>query len=261
MRHFTKFFLLALVLLALGSAFDQPAGTKLWEFYTGHPIQSSPAIAAETSLRSTGVGWPWSRTQWSPIHTLAARWSKRAPERPAAIITRPQFGSRPVTIVLISGDEAIVRAASRASSSEAAPSAVTSRSAVAPSPSPAMAPEQKVMTAPAESQAAAGGDVTTSATEDATGTRLERQLPLLRSAPAPLAESPAGRSATAPARSAVLAAPEPAELWRDLDTAPPERWIERIVELRRAGKTADADALATEFSRRFPDQRLPMEAR
>lgn len=128
-------------------------------------------------------------------------------------------------------------------------------------PSSAMAPEQKVMTAPAESQTTAGGDATTSAAEDATGTRLERQLPLLRSAPAPLADSPAGRSAAAPARSAVLAAPEPAELWRDLATAPPERWIERIVELRRAGKTADADALATEFGRRFPDHRLPMEAR
>lgn len=50
MRHFTKFFLLALLLLALGSAFDQPAGTKLWEFYTGHPIQSSPAIAADGTV-------------------------------------------------------------------------------------------------------------------------------------------------------------------------------------------------------------------
>lgn len=128
-------------------------------------------------------------------------------------------------------------------------------------PSPAIAFEQKMMAAPAEPQAATGGDATTSAAEDTTGTRPERQLPLLQSAPAPLADSAAGRSAAAPARSAVLAAPEPAELWRDLVTAPPERWIERIVELRRAGKTADADALATEFGRRFPDHRLPMEAR
>lgn len=50
MRHFTKLFLGALVVLALGSAFDQPAGTKLWEFYAGHPIQSSPAIAADGTV-------------------------------------------------------------------------------------------------------------------------------------------------------------------------------------------------------------------
>ena len=133
----------------------------------------------------------------------------------------------------------------------------------APSP-PAMASEQKTMAAPAESRVApAGADAAPAVAEDAAGARLERQAPrpLLRSAPAPLADSPAGLSAAAPARSAVLAAPEPGELWRDLVTAPPERWIERIVELRRAGKTADADALAAEFGRRFPDQQLPVEAR
>jgi len=31
--------------------------------------------------------------------------------------------------------------------------------------------------------------------------------------------------------------------------------------LRRAGKTADADALIAEFRRRFPDQRLPEDVR
>lgn len=126
-------------------------------------------------------------------------------------------------------------------------------------PPPAMASEraseQKTMAAPAASDAAPA------AAEDAA--RLERQAPrpLLRSAPAPLADSPAGSSAAAPARSAVPAASEPAVLWRDLVTASPEHWIKRIVELRRAGKTADADALAAEFGRRFPDQPLPVDAR
>ncbi len=119
-----------------------------------------------------------------------------------------------------------------------------------------LASEQKTMAAPAESRAAPA------AAEDAAGARQERQVPrpLLRSAPAPLADR-AGSSAAAPARSAIPAPPEPAALWRDLVTAAPEQWIKRIVELRRAGKTADADALAAEFGRRFPDQQLPAEAR
>ena len=133
----------------------------------------------------------------------------------------------------------------------------------AQAPPPAMASEQKMMAAPAESRAAPA-DAAREVAEDAARARSERQAPrpLLRSAPpAPLADPPAGSSAAAPARPAVQAVPEPALLWRDLLAAPAEKWIERIVELRRAGKTADVDALAAEFGRRFPDQQLPAEAR
>ena len=142
------------------------------------------------------------------------------------------------------------------------PAAPAIQTPTEPPPS-AKTSEQKMMAAPAESPAVpAGVDTAPAAAEDAAGARLERQAPrsLVRSAPAPLADRPAGSSAAVPARSAVMAAPDPAA-WRDLVTAPPERWIERIVELRRAGKTADADALAAEFGRRFPAQHLPAEAR
>ena len=50
MRHNAKFLAAALVLLAFTSALDQPAGTKLWEFYTGHSIQSSPALGADGTV-------------------------------------------------------------------------------------------------------------------------------------------------------------------------------------------------------------------
>lgn len=132
----------------------------------------------------------------------------------------------------------------------------------AEAPPPAMAAEQKTMAAPAESPAATARADAAPAAEDA-AVAAERQAPrpLLRSAPAPLADRPAGAAVVAPARPAVQAAAEPALLWRDLVTAPAERWIERIVELRRAGNTADADALAAEFGRRFPDRPLPAEAR
>ncbi len=50
MRHNAKLLLAALLLLGFVSAFDQPAGTKLWEFYTGTPIQSSPGIGADGTV-------------------------------------------------------------------------------------------------------------------------------------------------------------------------------------------------------------------
>jgi len=50
MRHNAKYLLAALLLFGFVSAFDQPAGTKLWEFYTGHPVQSSPALGADGTV-------------------------------------------------------------------------------------------------------------------------------------------------------------------------------------------------------------------
>jgi alkanesulfonate monooxygenase SsuD/methylene tetrahydromethanopterin reductase-like flavin-dependent oxidoreductase (luciferase family) len=40
----------------------------------------------------------------------------------------------------------------------------------------------------------------------------------------------------------------------------PERWLERIAELRRAGRDDEADRLLAEFRRRFPDYRIPEAA-
>lgn len=50
MRLNAKFFAAALGLLVLTSALDQPAGSKLWDFYTGSPVQSSPAVAADGTV-------------------------------------------------------------------------------------------------------------------------------------------------------------------------------------------------------------------
>lgn len=92
----------------------------------------------------------------------------------------------------------------------------------------------------------------------------EAPRPLQRSAPATMAadagSAPAARKA---APAAAMSAPAPAQqaLWQDLLTEPAEKWIQRIVEWRRAGRSADADALAAEFRRRFPDRQLPDEGR
>lgn len=75
--------------------------------------------------------------------------------------------------------------------------------------------------------------------------------PMLRSAPAPArsAESPGS-----PGQSAAMSAPPP---WQDLAGQPAEQWIRRIADLRQAGRMAEADAVAAEFHRRFPEQQLP----
>ena len=46
-------------------------------------------------------------------------------------------------------------------------------------------------------------------------------------------------------------------IWSDLERQPPEKWLERIEELRRAGRTAESNELLTEFRKRFPDHSLP----
>lgn len=145
----------------------------------------------------------------------------------------------------------------------AEPSASGAPAGPAPQPLAKAAPE-------AEQQAPAGAASATAREDVAASPRLEAApqaeapRPMLRSAPAPMAadagSAPAARKA---APAVAMSAPAPAQqaLWQDLLTEPAEKWIQRIVEWRRAGRSADADALAAEFRRRFPDRQLPDEGR
>ena len=46
-------------------------------------------------------------------------------------------------------------------------------------------------------------------------------------------------------------------IWSDLERQPPEKWLERIEELRQASRTAELNDLLAEFRKRFPDHPLP----
>jgi hypothetical protein len=46
---------------------------------------------------------------------------------------------------------------------------------------------------------------------------------------------------------------EMARLLKSLENQPPERWLEKIEELRRAGRNAEGDELLAEFKKRFPE--------
>jgi hypothetical protein len=50
-----------------------------------------------------------------------------------------------------------------------------------------------------------------------------------------------------------------APAWQGYEKEPPQKWLDRIAELRRQGETAQADEMAAEFKRRFPDHLLPAD--
>ena len=108
--------------------------------------------------------------------------------------------------------------------------------------------------------------------------RLAAPAGTLGAASVPLAQSPAPADAPAPqdvaraaaakrailppavAEGATSAGVEPttvALLVRALDVAPPEKWLEKIGELRREGRQADADEVFREFRKRFPTHPVP----
>lgn len=51
--------------------------------------------------------------------------------------------------------------------------------------------------------------------------------------------------------------PDPRGQPPDFEREPPQKWLERIEELRRLGQTAQAEEMLAEFKRRFPDHSLP----
>jgi len=79
---------------------------------------------------------------------------------------------------------------------------------------------------------------------------------------APLVAAPASKpaphaNAMMEARKEAASADAPAPVWQGFEKEPPQRWLERVAELRRVGRVADADAMLAEFKRRFPGYPLP----
>jgi hypothetical protein len=81
----------------------------------------------------------------------------------------------------------------------------------------------------------------------------------LESAPAVASES--DRPAPG-AQRAMSATPEPtvraigksrAAIWEGFEKEPPEKWLARIEELRKQGRSAEAEEMLSEFKRRFPE--------
>jgi hypothetical protein len=114
---------------------------------------------------------------------------------------------------------------------------------VAPQPPPAASlPERRpAMAAPAQAPTSAAGP--------APATK-----PFAAAAPAP---KPAPLAAQRRSAATDALTPAVAALVAELEQRPAAEWLARIAALRREGRSADADGLAAEFKRRFPDEPLP----
>lgn len=178
---------------------------------------------------------------------------------PAAEALAPKSAAEPAA-------QARIAEAPLPSRPQASPPAVTGASQAKPAPPlaeaapPVMAKAQPAAEVPVPAATVALRDESTA--ERNVAPAREAARPMLRSAPtgaaADIAAGPAARKATP---AAAMSAPVPERLlWQDLVNEPAEKWVQRIVEWRRAGRGADVDALVAEFRRRFPDHPLPDEA-
>lgn len=93
----------------------------------------------------------------------------------------------------------------------------------------------------------------------------ESEKGALSEPPAPLQSAPARTDQQPPrAQSAMKSERSPvadrvAALIKALDEASPDSWLEKIGLLRREGRSEEADALLSEFKRRYPHHPIPSE--
>ncbi len=80
-----------------------------------------------------------------------------------------------------------------------------------------------------------------------------------RAAPMAAASAPEPASAKAMMQARKEAAPgdDKQPVWHGLENEPPQKWLERISDLKRQQRAAEAEAMLVEFKRRFPGHPLP----
>lgn len=149
---------------------------------------------------------------------------------------------------------------------EALPPAVTGTQQADLAPAnatpPLMAKAKSAAAPPAPAPAAPLRDESVSAERNVAPAQ-ETLRAMRRSAPVGAAADSAAGPTPGGAATAAMSAPVPVEgrvLWHDLVNEPAEKWLQRIAEWRRAGRTADANLLLAECRRRFPDLPLPDDA-
>lgn len=108
------------------------------------------------------------------------------------------------------------------------------------------------------------------AVESITGAGLAARNDVPRPAQKTVAQVPAtattatavgSRSAVAPLAYAPAAPPAPIASMADKAAEPPEHWLKRILELKRAGKMREFEEELVKFRKRYPEYLLPEELR
>ena len=94
--------------------------------------------------------------------------------------------------------------------------------------------------------------------EFAAGSPSQEAQPKVVPPPAkPMVVPPTVKPASPPTEVGTGALASRARVWAGFEPQPPEKWIERIEELRRTGREAEAREMLEEFKKRFPEHRLP----
>lgn len=127
----------------------------------------------------------------------------------------------------------------------------------------------------AKAPATVPGQATPAEAPPGTGGEVAPERRLMAAAPPAVSpkEDSAGTPATAvaadsartervetPARARVAAREAPRPVWEGYEEAPPRKWLERIAELKRQQRLAEAEAMLAEFKRRYPGYSLPAPA-
>lgn len=142
--------------------------------------------------------------------------------------------------------------------SEPGPPAVSGTGAVATPESAAKAFPQPFRGTPrmAEERAAPSPADAVTAGRMAGALSAPSEPPLARSSEgAPQAESLGRAMQTKPTEQDRL------PVWHGLEKEPPRKWLERIEELKRQGRAAEAEEMQSEFRRRFPEHPLPLDSK
>ena len=230
-----------------GSAERDPRLERLYREAAreGPPAQLDAAILA-AARREVGA-------RPRPLSSALRRW--HVPVSIAAVVV--------VTVSLVilvkeEGGERIGEARVPPVAAPADPSAVAPtqapRAAAAPEPAAEPLPKPFLAERPREAQERAAapaspGTVTAGRPEGGPPAHME-----LRSA-APAADTPQAKP-MARAIAAKPAASDRPPAWHGFEKEPPEKWLARIEELLRQGRTAEAEDMRSEFKRRFPDHPL-----
>lgn len=126
---------------------------------------------------------------------------------------------------------------------------------------PAPAPEEAAPAAPPDSSKpsaaapAARSGVARPAPRGDGHTGAQRELGAMADRARRDAEAgPSGMGTSAEPKPAAKPLPQPfrAPPWLGFENEPPQKWLDRIVELRKQGQTEAADQMLAEFRRRFP---------
>lgn len=149
-------------------------------------------------------------------------------------------------------DESAAAPQSRAAPAEPPP-APSAPEAQQPAAKPRATPFGKMMAEPATPRTPEAPAAAPEVSEKARRSRPEQKA----------GEEVAGALWSAPemAASAARPGPAPSDLIREYENRPPEKWLEKILELRRQGDTVKAAQLLAEFRKRFPAHPVPDELR